>query len=348
MLLGSALILAAPAAAQPQELPEPDDDSSIVDEIDKAVADTAELPWARDIPIATRKRAYRFFLAGNELLKQALFRLGADKYREALQRWEHPAFYFNLGVAQMNLDQIIDAYHSFQSSRVHGPRPVGQEKYEQAEYYLKVLGNQLATIEVTCDEPGAKVAIDGVPAFVAPGAERRLVRPGRHRIEANKEGRDADIQQVVLGPGEQQLVTLAPPFPAYVTAERYWATWMPVAVTSAGLLIVGGSAYMQTRSTVLFEDYDRDINARCTGPTGCRAEQVPEAVHARLDRAMSLRQGARIGYIAGGTIIAASFVLYVLNRERIVVRRHTSETAPLSIVPILTATELGAAAALRF
>ncbi len=329
----SVLMLCSTGWAQSNSDASARDDKPSRDSLDRAVTDFTPLPWVRNVPLVDRKRAYQLFLDGNDLMKQGLFRQGAEKYRDALALWDHPAFHFNLSVAQMNLDQIIKAYEGFEKARMHGPRPIGEDKYEQAQYYLNVLGNQLSELEIVCREPDAAVAIDGTPLFHGPGERRIRVRPGRHRVDANKDGREADIQELVLAPGDKKRVVLQPQLPALLVTERYWPVWVPTIITGAGLAIAGGSRMMQMRASGLFDEYDGAIGRLCTGPNGCRAAEVPTSLRRRLDQANQWQWGARIGYAVGGAAITSSVILFFLNRERAVIQRRSDESAVQTFMP---------------
>jgi hypothetical protein len=306
-------------------------------------------PWARGVSLESRKRAYALFLEGNAVIRNGFFGQAAAKYEAALELWDHPAFHYNLGIAQMNLDQIVDAYQSFQAARRHGPRPIGEDKYEQAQVYLTLLGNQLAEIEVVCDEPGADVALDGKPLFRGPSRQRVMVRPGGHRAEASKPGRLSDVRQAVLDPGDRKRVTLAPQLPAHLATTRRWARWIPWAVAGAGVVVVGSAGIMHQRSSVLFDEFDREFGERCPGTNnGCTEKEIPGPLRARLDDAHRWQWAARVTYAAGGLTLATSAALFFFNRERIVHERQPEGASRISLEPMLTSHGAGVSAHVRF
>ncbi|HWN68690.1 MAG TPA: hypothetical protein VNM90_13730, partial [Haliangium sp.] len=101
-LLAAWLVLAAvPARAQEQDAEE------VIESVDEQ---DERRPWVEGVPLEQRRQAYALFIEGNAIIKNGLFAKAAEKYKAALDLWEHPAFHYNLGIAQMNLDQIIDAY----------------------------------------------------------------------------------------------------------------------------------------------------------------------------------------------------------------------------------------------
>lgn len=321
-----------------------DDEQRVLDD----VADPSDLPWSRGVPLAKRQRAYQLFLAGNNVIKDGFFGQAADKYKEALALWEHPAFHYNLAIAQMNLDQIIEAYDGFLAARKHGPRPITAEKHRQAQKYLDMLRKQLGEIEVICNEPGAEVAVDGKPLFAGPGRQRVMVRPGGHRVEASKRRFMPDVQQVVLNPGDSKRVTVTPQIPEHLATVRRWPEWIPWAVAGAGAVTLAGASIMDWHSTRLFDNFDREFDALCRMSNGCKEDRIPDPLQSRLDQAYAWQWAARATYAVGGLTVATSAALMFINRERIVRERRLDETGPVSLSPMLIPHGTGVSASLRF
>ncbi|MCG8418619.1 MAG: hypothetical protein MJE77_11825 [Proteobacteria bacterium] len=73
----------------------------------------ADLGWPDNCgSINKRQAARQRFLAGNQLLRNGLHARAVTTYKEALGLCEHPAFYYNLAVAQIALDQYLEAHGS--------------------------------------------------------------------------------------------------------------------------------------------------------------------------------------------------------------------------------------------
>ncbi len=318
-------------------------------EVDRAIADSSALAWARDVPLKTRRRAYRTFIDGNEAMREGLFRAGAAKYEEALTLWDHPAFHYNLAVARMNLDRPIDAFHGFQRAQQHGPRPISQDKYDQASYYLKLLRNQLAELVITCDEPSAAVTIDGTLIFIGPGTERVLVRPGKHRIEAKKDGRDDATENIALDAGESQSLSLVLLYPMNMRTVRRWPAWIPWAALGASATVAASGIYFDRRSSRAFEQFDREVDERCDERPGCYDDSIPASVRARLDRARTDQWVARSIYAIGALGVLTSTAVLYLNREQLVRERiNPDKLERLSIRPSIDGESVFIDARLRF
>jgi hypothetical protein len=339
-----------PAVEQPAS---PDDSGNAVTEAEQRVLDdvteTKGRPWTEGVPLEKRQRAYSLFLEGNDIIKEGFFGKAADKYKEALALWEHPAFHYNLGIAQMNLDQPIEAYDRFLAARKHGPPPISEEKYRLAQKYLDMLRKQLGEIEVICNEPGAEVAVDGKPLFSSPGRQSVMVRPGGHRVDASKRGLMPDTQQVVLNPGDSKRVVVAPQLPEHLRTVRRWPQWVPLTVAGVGAMALAGAGVMDWHSTRLFDRFDREFGQRCPGNTnGCRDTEIPGPLRAGLTRADRWQWAARTTYAIGSLTVATSAALIYLNRERAVRERRIDESATMIITPVLTPHQAGVSALIRF
>ena len=77
-------------------------------------------PGAQGVSPADQKTALLAFREGNGLLNDGLFARAAETYKGALTHWKHPAIYYNLSLALMNLDQPVEAYESMENATKFG------------------------------------------------------------------------------------------------------------------------------------------------------------------------------------------------------------------------------------
>jgi hypothetical protein len=255
------------------------------------------------------------FHQGNDLLNNALFPQAVGRYREALHCWDHPAVHYNLALALINLDQPIEVFEQLNEAIKYGSDPVGQDKFDHAKEYLKLVAGQLADIEVSCNKPGAKISVDGKEVFVAPGSFKAKVRVGKHTFYGDKEGYNARVTAPFIGPGETFRIELK----LYTIEEltryrRRWdRTWMPYTVIGAGALvgIVGGIFELSARSS--FNDFDTAV-AKCnTAAMGCSAS-TPGLLDMRSS-GNTKRTIGYVGYGVAGAAIVTGAVLAYLNRR---------------------------------
>jgi uncharacterized membrane protein len=312
------------------------------------VAPSEELPaWDEGVSPEQRSAARALLAEGNRLIKVPLFAQAAAKYREALAAWDHPALHYNLGIAQLNLVRLTEAYESFQESLRHGPGPLGQEKFEQARAYLALLETRLARVEVVCNIAGAEVALDGERLFIGPGAHEHVVSPGRHQLVASAAGHVPDTEQIALSPGERVRYVLVPrSLDDMARRERRWAVWKPWAAVVAGAGLIAGAGYLDARSSRGFDRFDEGFEAECL-PRGCQGSEIVGLV-AQKDAA-EVRQGVALGlYVAGGTALAVGAALVYFNRERLVERNQPSGIANVSVAPMVTPSGGGVSATVQF
>jgi hypothetical protein len=313
---------------------------------EESAATPGDMPWIQGQSMEERKRAREIFLEGNVLLADTLFARAAVKYEQAIAIWAHPAFFYNLALARIHLDQPIQAYESMRQAVRHGPEPLGEDLYQNAQNFLALLDGQLAEIEVVCDEPEATVTLDGKPLFAGPGRRTLMALPGGHVLMASKNGRLPDSEQIVLAPGQRARFTLAPAYPDRVITVRRWPAWKPWALAGIGAGVLVGAGYLDWRAEEGFDRFDRDFAAACTGTLGCEASTVAASAYEQRDRARALQWSARATYVAGGVVLAGGAVLLYMNRERQVKRR--GQSADVSLVPVLVPHFVGLGARWQF
>lgn len=274
-----------------------------------------------------KNEALALFRRGNALVKELLFAEAAEKYKQALELYEHPVTYFNLAIAQINLGQALDAYHSLERAMEQGPAPLGPDKYQQAESRRNALARQLAHLEVICDIEGAEVTIDGAPIFVGPGRLTRVLSPGLHQIVAKKSDYQTTDRQIVLAPGDSESIAMhLLRLDALTVPKRLMRWWIPWVIIGASAVTVAGAGYLDAKSSDNLEAYDRAFQERCPR-FGCADSQIPDLERNR-QRAENQQLGARMLYAIGLPALTTGAVLLYLNRERLV-RRDPPSSTPL-------------------
>jgi hypothetical protein len=365
VLAGGVMLASGPALAQGGGTPADSDPgpsgagSADEDSLPGVDATSGEdRPWSKGVPLERRQAARAIFLEGNELIKDTLFAKAADRYREAIATWDHPAFHYNLAIAQINLDQPIEAYESLQRAMRHGTAPLGASRHEQTLNYLKLLESQLARIEVVCNDAGAEVSLDGKPLFVGPGRHQGLVRPGAHQLVASKPGYLIWSEPVVVSSGERMsievtLVTLD----QVSESSRRWATWKPWAVVGGGAVVALAGGVVHRRAAVSFGEYDDEfLQLGCVvepdpDEPGCTEADVPAHMQDKLRQATWEQRIAVASYTVGGAALATGLVLVYLNRPRLTQKAEQAEKnrpANISFSPVVTPRSMGLSATLRF
>jgi hypothetical protein len=303
-----------------------------------------ERPWAKGVPADKQKRALELFRAGNTLLKESVFVRAAEKYREALALWDHPAIHYNMALALLNLDQPIEVHEHLVAAMRYGAAPLDAEKFENAKSYKTLIEKQLARVEFTCPTPGAAVTMNGQVLFVGPGRYEGMVRPGQHTIVATKDGHlPTDVSRTLL-PGETTKLDMR----VYTAEEltryrRSWSPWKPWALLGAGAALAasGGYFHMQARSN--FRDFDAGINL-CGG---CVPE--PDLANKRT-RGDSMQKVAFGTYAVGGAALVTGAVLVWMNQPEAyrITPGEAMNEQQITVAPLLGSGERGVVATLRF
>ena len=339
----------AHAQAPQPEQPKPGDKTPQTGE----KADTSETlqkggdvrPWAQGVSPAEQKTALLAFREGNAQLNDGLFAKAAETYRGALTHWKHPAIYYNLSLALMNLDQPVEAYESMNAATAYGEGPIDTDKFKHAKEYLLLLSKQIATITVACDKPGAKVSIDGKEVFIAPGKHTQRVRIGRHTLVAEKTGYQARVNAPNIGPGESFSVELklftADELTRY--KRRWEKTWIPYAVLGAGVGVGLVGVGLELSANATYNDYDKKVTACNMNNSGCENSQELKDLRSSGDTKKTV---GFVMYGVAGATIAGGIVLAILNRPKSYLLRPEEVQDQLdqkvSIAPIVTPTMAGA------
>jgi tetratricopeptide (TPR) repeat protein len=295
-------------------------------------------PWAAGISTERQQQALLQFREANALLNQGLFARAADTYRKALVTWPHPAIHYNLALAQMNLDQPIEAFENLQKAIVYGESPLEKDKLEHAKEYMLLLEKQIAQIEVSCDKVGAKVSVDGKEVFVGPGSYKARVRIGRHTFVAEKTGYSTRINAPFIGSGENFRIELK----LYTAEEltrynRRWdKTWMPYAVIGGGVAIGLIGVAFELSANASYDDYDSRVAACNMNNMGCPTTSELTDLRDSGDQKKML---GYVSYGVAGAAISAGVLLAILNRPQAYTIRPEdlqAEQAKVSIKPIIT------------
>ena len=307
-------------------------------------------PWATNVSQADQDAALQLFAQANGDLRDALFPKAADEYRQALTHWKHPAIYYNLALALVNLDQPVEMYDALTKAMAFGPAPLDEDKFERARGYKILVGKQLAHVELTCDTAGADVFLDGKKLFTAPGKFTGLVRTGEHTVLAKGPGYAPTQLAEKLVSGDTMRLHLKLFTDAELTRyHRKMPQWVPYTVTGAGVLIAGIGGVLHSQASSGFKDYDKAIAAcAASDPTG-GCSTAPE-FQSKKDSASSKQTLAFVGYGIGTAALAAGIILIVVNRPseyRIDPLAGQRETG-VAITPIVGAHGGGVAATVHF
>ena len=231
-------------------------------------------PWFDGVDMEQAKKARQIFLEGNKLLKFPDYVAAAEKYKAALELWDHPAFHYNLATVQYHLVRLVEAYKSLQQAMCHGQGPMSDGQYRSGIELKKRLERQLGHIEIVCEQPAVKVTLDGEHVFTGKRRYQEVVLPGPHQLTGTKAGHESSIHDVVLKPDEKVTIHVRLRKQARLEYRRRWSQWFPYAVLGTGTLFVASAGYFDRTSTERFDQFDARYAASC--PDGCRGAIAQE------------------------------------------------------------------------
>lgn len=355
LALSTQVVLAQPAPMPAPAPPEVEDPAHPVKPVPDKAGTNETLnqgqndvrPWASGVSSSEQQTALGIFRDGNAQLNDGFFVKAAEKYREALKHWDHPAISYNLALALMNLDQPIEVYESLQKSVRFGVGPLEKDKFEHANEYMVLVSKQLADIEVSCDKPGAKVSVDGKVVFQAPGTFKSRVRIGKHTFFAEKQGYTAHIGAPFIGPGEKFRIELK----LYTAEEltryhRKWdATWMPWAVAGAGVVIAGAGLGLNFLAKSKYDDFDTQVELCSMNNSGCT---ITPDLQSTRDRGDLYKTMSYVAFGVGGAAVVTGLAMAYVNRRmpyQIRADEYESEQARQGVVfaPVVAPGVAGAA-----
>ncbi len=301
------------------------------------IAGSEDMPWNKGVPQATRAEAREVFLEGNRLFKIPLFSRAVEKYSEALEKWKHPAFYFNLAIAQINLGQWLEARESLESALKYGPDPLRADRFEEAKKQLVDVEHHLGRIQVRCSTPGAEVTLDAATLFTGPGQRELWVTASAHEVTAKKTDYGTQARRVAVAPGAQEAVELTLRKMVLEDPPK-WKYWTLVA---AGAGVAAASGVLHGLSAHDFSSFDSGFAKLTCAPMGCKQDQISSQLNSRLNRARLEQRIAVGGYIAGGALIATGAVLLNFARPRLVEQDDAALRGGVSLAPVVSSDMLG-------
>ena len=339
--LGLCLLLdAGPAAAQPA-----DDDKIPRPGAGDAAPAGDEKPWEKGVSPENRQAAKELTREGNQLVKEYQWASAAERYRKALELWQHPAIHYNLAMALLNLNEPLELYRALTAAVQYGADGLGtggQAKLDKAEMERKKAEALLARVKISSKQEGVVVLLDGNQIFVGPGSYEDWVLSGSHTVRATKTGFLARTESRKLTPGEVFTLSVE-----LMTAEesilyrRRWPAWQPWLVFGGGVLITGTAGLLHVSARNSFRDFDQGIVA-CGG---CNPEDVP-GLAGKKSTGETRQLLAMIGYGVGGAALVTGSVLLYLNRAQSY--RIDEEGPAAAFVPWVAPDGAGISASYRF
>jgi len=292
-------------------------------------------PWDLGVTPEQQTLARQLFRDATTHHYAGLFGQAAEEYRRAVQAWPHPIIHYNLALAQIALDQLVEADEHLEKALEHGLDGLAGDlqKFEYATQKRAALGRRLATVAVTCRIAGARVSIDKEYVFtVEHGMPRTVKRRIRvdpqavHQFSAELPDGEVVIVRRAIGPGETVPIAVE----EQLEHRRPWKamTWQPWAVLAVGVQLGVAGGVLEWSAQRRYEKHDRAV-AQC--PTCDPKAFAPLRERGDLQRTLGI-----VSYgLAGVALVTGGLAAY-LNRP--VARRikHDSRARKqLSLSPLV-------------
>src|SRR5262245_29733854 len=145
-------------------------------------------PWAVGVSEADKAKAQELLEKGNALFLDKKYVPALDAYQSALKVWDHPGIRFSVVKCLIQLDRSVEAAENLDHALKYGAMPFDPSVYSEALSYQKLLAGQIAELEVSCDQRGAKLSLDGKALATCPTTEVRKVAPGQHTVVGSRDG----------------------------------------------------------------------------------------------------------------------------------------------------------------
>lgn len=306
-------------------------------------------PWYCGVSAEQQEKAKALHKEGNQLFADSLLARAAEKYRAALKHWDHPGIHYSLMQALMVLKKPLEAYESSIQALRYGAAPFEPEEYKLAMERQESLRGQIVELEISCEQSGAVVSLDGQTLFTGPGKVRHLTVPGQHEIIAKKKGFFTTNKTLALFAGKTSIELAMLPESKATLPERHWAPWKPLAVVGAGVGVSLLGSALQWRASESNRAFREQFNQECEAPRGCDADRMPSSEVNRLeDRELLYRRLSYGMYIVGGITTMAGVALVYVNRTRQVRNPEQDNLVRISLMPVLSPSEQGVALTMEY
>lgn len=294
----------------------------------------------REVDLDAQEKAEALFAEGGTLFEQWQFVHAEQKYREALTHWEHPVIYLYLSRTLEKQGHLEGAYEALQQALRREPDLLSPEDAQVAEELQTDLESRLAQIEVHCAEVGAEVLLDGVPWFVAPGPQRKILRPGQHVVIVKKPGYFPVTEVATLLPGKQTRVEVRMSVDE-IRVERRWRPWTPWMVVGGGMVssVVGGLLVRQAK---------HDYVAFEKALTACERQVTCSQVSIRRHESGAWKDGVGTGILIAGSAVAVIGLAGVLLNRPQSSRSEPRGGVKVDFAPLVPGDGAGVSALIRF
>jgi hypothetical protein len=290
--------------------------------------------WAEGVSETQKQNAQNLLEAGNKAFLAQQYKDALEKYQAAVKEWDHPAIRFNIVRCLIQLDRPVEASDNLQLALKYGAEPLEEAVYQEALSYQKLLANQIADVEISCNQDGAQITLDGQPLIdKCPGKEKRRVAPGQHGVVATKDGfLTKQLEIVVVGGKTEAVDVKLVPLAKAAKIVHKWPAWIPWVVFGSGMTVAAFGGFIEYSAASTMNDFDNRVATNCA-MNGCDLSDTTNQMyvdlnktHARAERldkiGITVISIGAVGAVAGG-------VMLVMNRGKTVYDNSVEKRGPM-------------------
>ena len=163
---------------------------------------------ARADNVAAKERARALLREGNALLGQDDATGALEKFQQAYSIYPSPKVLANIGTALRGVGRDVEAAAAYERCLHESAGMLTADLRAAVEKALADVRGTLGRTDVTVNEAGAMVVVDGVSVGASPLSAPVWMKPGAHRIEARKGGFHPTSETVEVVAGQTRSVRL--------------------------------------------------------------------------------------------------------------------------------------------
>jgi hypothetical protein len=274
----------------------------------------ADKPWVQGVPQKVQDQANALFADANTAFALQQHAAALEKYRAAIALWDHPLIRFNMAVTLVRLDRVLEAADELDQALRYGQEPFDAATYQQALDYKALLAGRVGTVDVSCDQNGAHVLLDGKHWFDCPGHTKQRVLAGEHVIVGELHDYLTSSRRVVVNGGGTVTEKLAlVPLSAAVNLTYPTPRWIPWTIAGSGVAIAAGGLAFALAGKSQLDKFSSDFQTAC--PNGCPLSSQPLLADERSSAQLKGKIGLGM-MIGGGAVAAAGLTWAIVNKPR--------------------------------
>ncbi len=126
-----------------------------------------------------------------------------ESYTEAYEAYQSPQIYFLIAIAEQKLGRNLDAMHHYEVM-LKDSENLNPEAVQQAEEGIREVRKTLVVLDLTVDQDGALVTVDGEELGRTPLDGPHYMSPGAHSFTVVLEGFATYEEEFDLDPGDSE------------------------------------------------------------------------------------------------------------------------------------------------